>query len=85
VYVDYLQNGHGKLLVAPFCVRPYPGALVSMPLRWREVNAKLDVRKYTIGTAVARMKRLGEDPLRPVLELKPDLGVVLERLQGRLG
>jgi DNA primase len=57
-----------------------------MPLRWREVNAKLDMRKYTIGTAVTRMKRLGEDPLRQVLELKqPDLGVVLERLQGRLG
>jgi len=84
VYVDYLQNGHGKLLVAPFCVRPYPGARVSMPLRWREVNSKLDVTKYTIKNAPARMKRLGEDPLRPVLELKPDLGGVLERLQGRL-
>jgi bifunctional non-homologous end joining protein LigD len=84
VYVDYLQNGHGKLLVAPFCVRPYPGALVSMPLRWREVNAKLDMRKHTIRTAAARMKRLGDDPLKPVLELKPDLGAVLGSLQERL-
>jgi bifunctional non-homologous end joining protein LigD len=84
VYVDYLQNGHGKLLVAPFCVRPYPGALVSMPLRWHEVNAKLDMRKHTIRTAAARMKRLGEDPLKPVLELKPDLGAVLGGLQERL-
>jgi bifunctional non-homologous end joining protein LigD len=85
VYVDYLQNGHGKLLVAPFCVRPYPGALVSMPLRWSEVNAKLDMRKHTIRTAAARMKRLGDDPLKPVLELKPDLGAVLGSLQERLG
>jgi bifunctional non-homologous end joining protein LigD len=84
VYVDYLQNGHGKLLVAPFCVRPYAGALVSMPLRWREVNAKLDTRKHTIRTAAARMKRLGDDPLKPVLELKPDLGAVLGGLQERL-
>ena len=38
VYVDYLQNGSGKLLVAPFSVRPLPGAPVSMPLAWREVN-----------------------------------------------
>lgn len=22
VYVDFLQNGHGRLTVAPFCVRP---------------------------------------------------------------
>ncbi|HET7248433.1 MAG TPA: DNA ligase D, partial [Gemmatimonadales bacterium] len=26
VYVDYVQNGHGRLLVAPFSVRPLPGA-----------------------------------------------------------
>ena len=84
VYVDYLQNGHGKLLVSPFCVRPYPGARVSMPLRWSEVNSKLDPAKYTIRNAPARMKRLGEDPLLQVLSITPDLGAALERLQGRL-
>jgi len=26
VYVDFLQNGHGRLIVAPLCVRPLPGA-----------------------------------------------------------
>ena len=33
VYLDYLQNRHGQLIVAPFSVRPLPGATVSMPLR----------------------------------------------------
>jgi bifunctional non-homologous end joining protein LigD len=84
VYVDYLQNGHGKLLVAPFCVRPVPGAPVSMPLRWREVNARLDIGRYTIKNAAQRMKRLGDDPLRPVLQLKPDLAVALTRLKERM-
>jgi bifunctional non-homologous end joining protein LigD len=84
VYVDYLQNGHGKLLVAPFCVRPVSGALVSMPLRWHEVNKKLNIGKYTIANAPQRMKRLKEDPLRQVLDEKPDLVAVLHRLQGRL-
>ena len=32
VYLDYVQNGHGRLLAAPFSVRPVPGALVSTPL-----------------------------------------------------
>ena len=32
VYLDYLQNRHGQLIVAPFIVRPLPGATVSMPL-----------------------------------------------------
>src|SRR3990172_8395164 len=38
VYVDYLQNGHGKLLAAPFSARPGPAALVSTPLHWHEVG-----------------------------------------------
>src|SRR5205809_2569049 len=85
VYRDYVQNGHGRLLVAPYSVRPLPGAPGSMPLKWSEVTPKLDIKKFTIKTAPARMKKLGEDPLRPVLELKPDLVHALELLSDRLG
>ena len=85
VYLDYVQNGHGRLLVAPFSVRPLPGAPVSMPLKWTEVTPKLDIRKFTIKTAPTRMKKLGEDPLRPVLDLQPDLVHALEQLNDRLG
>ncbi|HEY3257436.1 MAG TPA: hypothetical protein VGJ64_01160, partial [Gemmatimonadaceae bacterium] len=80
VYLDYLQNRHGQLIVAPFSVRPLPGASVSMPLEWHEVNESLDPRAFTIRTAVDRMERLGADPVFPVLEAKPDLQAVLERL-----
>jgi bifunctional non-homologous end joining protein LigD len=82
VYVDTLQNGHGKLLVAPFSARPLPGAPVSMPLTWDEVNATLDLKKHTIANAPARMERKG-DPLAPVLTLTPDLKGALERLARR--
>ena len=80
VYVDYLQNGSGKLLVAPFSVRALPGAPVSMPLAWREVNRKLDIRAHTIKNAPERMRKLKKDPLAAVLETVPDLGAALERL-----
>jgi bifunctional non-homologous end joining protein LigD len=85
VYLDYVQNGHGRLLVAPFSVRPLPGAPVSMPLEWREVTPKLDIRKFTIKNAPARMQKLGTDPLLPVLEVQPDLVAALERLAERAG
>ena len=85
VYLDYVQNGHGRLLVAPFSARPLPGAPVSTPLAWREVTPKLDIRAFTIRTVPARMKKLKEDPLWPVLELKPDLLQALEQLHARLG
>jgi bifunctional non-homologous end joining protein LigD len=80
VYVDFGQNGHGRLLVAPFSVRPLPGAPVSMPLRWSEVNAKLDPRKFTIRNAPARMRKLGADPLAPIFARAPDLAGALARL-----
>ena len=85
VYLDYVQNGHGRLLVAPFSIRPLPGAPVSMPLKWSEVTPKLDIKKFTIKSAPTRMKKLAEDPLVPVLELTPDLVHALEQLHGRLG
>src|SRR5438105_4432058 len=84
VYLDYLQNGHGKTIAGPFSARPVPGAPVSMPLKRSEVNGKLDPGKFTLETAPARMKRLREDPLTPVLELNPDLQAVLARLAEKL-
>jgi bifunctional non-homologous end joining protein LigD len=83
VYLDYVQNGHGRLLAAPFSVRPVPGALVSAPLHWKEVGPKLALADFTIKTMPERMKKLKEDPLRPVLDLKPDLPAALEGLHSR--
>jgi bifunctional non-homologous end joining protein LigD len=84
VYVDYLQNGHGKLLVAPFSVRPLLGAPVSTPLRWSEVKAGLTIEKFTIRTVPTRLKRLKTDPWSGLLEIAPDLPAVLGKLGGRL-
>ena len=77
VYIDALQNGRGKLLAAPFSVRPRPGATVSTPLRWPEVDGRLDVRKFTIRTVPQRPP---EDPLLPILTAGPDLAAALGRL-----
>jgi bifunctional non-homologous end joining protein LigD len=84
VYIDFVQNGHGRLLAAPFSVRPLPGAPVSMPLRWSEVKDTLRLDAFTIETAPARMKKLKQDPLLPVLDEQPDLHAVLGRLYERM-
>jgi bifunctional non-homologous end joining protein LigD len=79
VYLDYMQNAHGQLIVSPFSVRPLPGAPVSMPITWEEVNDALDIKAFTIRTAVARMEKLG-DPMAQVLTDKPDLLSALTHL-----
>jgi bifunctional non-homologous end joining protein LigD len=80
VYFDYLQNRHGQTIVTPFSVRPLPGATVSMPLVWDEVNDSLDPRAFTIRTGIERMERLVADPVVAVLETKADLLQVLDQL-----
>ncbi|HET9515888.1 MAG TPA: DNA ligase D [Gemmatimonadales bacterium] len=80
VYLDYVQNGYGRLLVAPFSVRPLPGAPVSMPVSWEEVTPELDPKGFTIKTAVERMQRKG-DPMAPLREVGVDLMEVLQKLE----
>src|SRR5207244_8264841 len=80
VYLDYLQNRHGQTIVAPYSVRPLPGATVSMPLLWEEVDDELDPRAFTIKSALSRVEKLGSDPILPVLQEKPDLAAVLDEL-----
>jgi len=84
VYLDCFQNGYGKTIAAPFSARPVPGATVSMPLRWSEVNAKLDPRAFTLKTAPPRMRKLKRDPMAQVLELEADVAAALDRLGKKL-
>lgn len=79
VYVDALQNGQGKLIAAPFCVRAVPGAPVSMPLQWSELQPGLTARSFTLKNAIARLEKMG-DVMAPVLTTKIDLAAVLPKL-----
>lgn len=82
VYIDYLQNGRGKLIVAPFSVRPQPGAPVSMPLTWRQVTKRLDPARWNIDTAVKKVAKDG-DPMRGLLDEVADVHALLDALISR--
>jgi len=85
VYIDYLQNRHGQTIVTPFSVRPLPGATVSMPLVWEEVDDSLDPKTFTIRNALDRLERIGTDPVLQVLDTKTDLVQVLGRVAALFG
>jgi bifunctional non-homologous end joining protein LigD len=81
VYLDWGQNAHGQLLVAPYSVRPVAGAPVSMPVTWDEVTPGLDARQFTLRNALDRIAAWPGDPCRPVLTERPDLAAALTRLE----
>jgi bifunctional non-homologous end joining protein LigD len=80
VYLDWGQNAHGQLLVAPYSVRPVAGAPVSMPLVWDEVVPGLDAKQFNLRNALARVTSWAEDPCARVLTERPDLQAALEAL-----
>lgn len=83
VYIDFGQNGHGRTIVAPFSVRPLPGAPASCPLLWEMVTARLDPRRFTIETVPAQMEKTG-DPLAPILAGSVDMATAIARIETRL-
>jgi len=65
--LDYTQNAINKTLVAPFSVRPAPGAPVSMTLTWDELDdPTLTSDRWTIRTALDRLAERG-DPLADLI------------------
>jgi len=60
IYIDFLQNRIGQTLACAYSLRPVPGAQVSTPLDWKEVNHKLHPSQFTIENTVARLKKKGE-------------------------
>lgn len=66
IYIDFLQNRAGQTLAAPYSVRPKPGATVSTPLEWEEVNSKLSPSQFTIKNVMRRFEKKG-DLWKPVL------------------
>jgi bifunctional non-homologous end joining protein LigD len=60
LYLDCLQNGYGKTIVAPYSPRAVDGARVSTPLKWSEVNESLDPAAFTIATLPKRLAKVGD-------------------------
>ena len=61
VLIDSNQVGYGRTMSVAYCVRPRPGAPVSMPLTWDEVESGAFARaRPTMRAALRRIDRLGD-------------------------
>ncbi|TRO64115.1 DNA ligase D [Christiangramia sabulilitoris] len=79
IYLDYLQNRRGQTLASAYCVRPRPGAPVSAPIQWDELNTDLRIKDFNIQNMPARLQDKG-DLFQGVLSGNIDMEAALERL-----
>jgi bifunctional non-homologous end joining protein LigD len=80
VLIDANQNGEGKTIASVYSVRPKEGAPVSTPLRWDEVNEKLDPAEFTMDVVRQRVAEYG-DLFEGVLKTRQSLSSALRKLQ----
>ena len=60
VLIDANQNGQGKTIASVYSVRPHANAPVSTPLRWDEVNERLDPARFTMAAVLDRIHAHGD-------------------------
>ena len=60
IYVDAKQNARGKSVASAYSVRERPGAPVSAPLRWNDLNPRLRIEDFTIATMARRLQKVGD-------------------------
>ena len=60
IYLDYVRNSIGQTLAAPYSLRAYPGATISTPLDWSELNKGLRPSRFTMQTIFKRIQGKGD-------------------------
>ncbi|WP_068673894.1 DNA ligase D [Oceanobacillus sp. Castelsardo] len=82
LYIDYVQHGKDKTIIAPYSPRRTKEGTVATPLYWEEVNENLRPEQFHIKNVLSRVKELG-CPFRYVEEAreKQDLSKVLSLIK----
>lgn len=80
VLIDCNQMGYGRTISSVYSVRPRPGAPVSTPLTWDEVEDGVDPTSFTMRAVLDRLERMG-DLFAPVLAGDQRIDEALARLR----
>ncbi len=71
VYVDAMQNARGKTIAAPYSARAKPGATVSMPLTWKQIEKGVKISDFTIQNVTKLVEKNGDTWQNFFKEAKP--------------
>jgi bifunctional non-homologous end joining protein LigD len=70
IFIDYLQNAHGKTMAAPWSLRATEGATVSAPLSWDQLKHGVRPEDFNIRTVLSG----NEDPWRDIFDNRQTIG-----------
>lgn len=76
IFVDYNQNARDRTIASAYSVRARPGAPVSTPVRWTELD-EIEPADFTVLTVPGRFAQVG-DPYEAMDDVAYDLSPLLE-------
>jgi bifunctional non-homologous end joining protein LigD len=82
IFLDYLRNGRGATAVAAYSTRARPGAPVSTPVGWEELDGNVRSDQFTVENLPARLQSLKRDPWE---ELDAIRQTISSKIEKRLG
>lgn len=80
IFIDYLRNGRGATAVAPYSTRSRPGAPVSVPIDWNELNDDLRSDHFNIQNVPPRLAALKHDPWRDFATTKQSITAAARKI-----
>ena len=82
IYIDYLRNGRGATAVGAYSPRARPGAPVSTPVSWEEVEQGVRPDEFTVQTVPQRLTALPSDPWAEIGKIRQSISAAVRREVG---
>lgn len=70
IFIDYLQNGRGRTMAAPYSLRATAGATVSAPISWDNLRHGIHPEDFNIQTMLSG----SEEPWRDIFDTRQAIG-----------
>lgn len=82
IYMDVGRNAPGATFAAPYTIRPKPGAPISAPCTWEEIErGAIHPQSFTLRTMAARIDAAG-DPWSGLAERGQSLDAAIAKVEG---
>ncbi|HEX5715270.1 MAG TPA: DNA ligase D [Thermoanaerobaculia bacterium] len=82
IFIDYLRNGRGATSIGAYSTRARPGAPISTPLFWEELETDVRANTYTVRNLPERLESLDADPWADFLKERQSITAAMKKAVG---
>ena len=82
IYVDFLRNQRTATFIAPFSTRAKPGAPVSVPITWEELDEGIRSDQFNTASLPRRLQSLKKDPWAEIDKWRQGITAAAKRKVG---